>query len=103
MAKGPKKKKKKKSGGEERPLERLLTLTLPLSVALAAKEVSVGEVLQLRPGDVLEFDSPVDDPVSVQIGSKVIADGLVVKSGEKFGLRIHTILSPQETVKLLGA
>lgn len=83
-------------------LDRILRLKLPLSIVLAEKELSVDELLTLRPGDVLEFDKRVDDPLSVLIHSKPIGAGVAVKRGEKFGMRIQKILSPEETVRLLG-
>ena len=87
---------------EQRSLKRLLALRLPLSVVLARKDLCVSDALQLRPGDVLEFEKRVDDPLEVVIHHKTIARGTAVKSGEKFALKIVRILSPEETVRLLG-
>lgn len=83
-------------------LDRILRLKLPLSIVLAEKELSISEVLTLRPGDVLEFDKRVDDPLSIFVHLKPIGTGVAVKRGEKFGMRIQRVLSPEETIRLLG-
>jgi flagellar motor switch protein FliN/FliY len=87
---------------ETRSLDRILALRLPLSVVLAGKDLCVSDVLQLRPGDVLEFEKRVDDPLEVLINQKTIARGTAVKSGERFALKIVRILTAEETVRLLG-
>ena len=83
-------------------LDRLLALKLPFQVVLAEKEVRVEDVLALRPGDVLEFNKHVDDPLQVTVGRRPVGTGVAVKSGENFGMRIHKILSPEETIRMLG-
>lgn len=83
-------------------LERILALDLMMTVMLAEKEVYLRDVLELRMGDVLEFEKGVDDPLHVAVNNKPIGSGMAVKWGEKFGLRVQKILSPEETVRLLG-
>lgn len=84
-------------------VERILSLQLPVSVVLAERGMPLEEVLRLRPGDVLEFSKRVDDPLAVVVNRKVIATGAAIKSGEKFGLRIQRILTPEETVRAMGS
>ena len=83
-------------------LDRILKLKLPISIVLAEKDLSVADLLKMRPGDVLEFDKRVDDPLSVRVHVNPIGTGVAVKRGEKFGMRIQKILSPEETIRLLG-
>lgn len=84
-------------------VERVLALHLPVSVVLAERDMQLEEILRLRPGDVLEFNKRVDDPLAVVINRKTIAHGTAVKSGEKFGLRLQRILTPEETVRAMGS
>jgi flagellar motor switch protein FliN/FliY len=83
-------------------VRRILKLRLPVSVVLAEKPVRVEDVLSMRPGDVLEFEKRVDDPLELVINQKPIANGVAVKSGEKFGVRVARVLGPQEKVRAMG-
>ncbi len=72
-------------------LDHLLALALPGSVLLAEKTVPVREAAGLRVGDVLRFDRPADRPLELQVGRRRVGRGVVVRVGDRFGLRITEV------------
>ena len=98
--KGGKGEKSVKSGGG---LEQMLALQITSTVVLSEKTLKFKEVLTLRPGDILEFSKGVNEPLDLEVGASMVARGVAVKMGEKFGLQIAEICDPRERVRALGA
>lgn len=74
----------------------LLRIRVPVKVTLATKRQSIGRVLELAPGAILHFGKSCDEPLTLSIGSRPVAVGETVKIGEKFGLRITSMVMPEE-------
>jgi flagellar motor switch protein FliM len=72
----------------------LLGTPVKASAILARKTVKVKEVLSLRPGDLVEFPHPADRPLVLKVANREFAEGVCVRRGERFGLRISGILPP---------
>ena len=66
----------------------LLQIRVPIQVTLASQRKSVQEIVELGPGSIVKFDKTCGEPLELCIGSRTIAEGEVVKVGDKFGLRI---------------
>lgn len=66
----------------------LLRVRVPLQVTLASQRKSIHEIVELGPGSIVKFDKTCDEPLQLTIGNTPIAQGEVVKVGDKFGLRI---------------
>jgi flagellar motor switch/type III secretory pathway protein FliN len=80
----------------------LLRIQVPVLVTLATSEHSVSRVLELGPGTLLHFKKPCDEPLSLSIGNCEVAVGEAVKVGEKFGLRITSMVLPKEKFEPLA-
>lgn len=76
--------------------QSLLCVQVPLVVTLARTRMVVDNVLKLVPGVMIQFDKSCESPLTLEIGDKQIAEGDVVKVGDKFGLRISSILPAAE-------
>ncbi len=74
----------------------LLRIQVPVIVTLATTRKAVNNVLGLAPGTILQFSKPCDDPLLLSVGGCDVAVGETVKVGEKFGLRITSMLMPAE-------
>jgi len=74
----------------------LLRIQVPVVASLATTRQPVGRVLELAPGTILHFNKPCDDPLSLHVGSCEVAVGETVKVGEKFGLKISSMVLPKE-------
>lgn len=74
----------------------LLRIQVPVVVTLATTRQPVSRVLDLAPGTILHFGKPCDDPLTVSVGRCDVAVGETVKVGDKFGLRITSMVMPEE-------
>ncbi len=73
-----------------------LRVRVPVVVVLARQSMRIEQVVQLVPGVLIQFDKPCDSPMVVEVGNQAIAEGEIVKTGDKFGIRIGNILKPSE-------
>lgn len=83
-------------------VEHILNMDLVGVVVLAERPMRVEDVLNLRPGSIIEFPKSAEDLLEFQVNSRRIARGITVKDGEKFGLEIREIGTVQDTVRALG-
>lgn len=72
----------------------LLQVELDASVSFGSRELALKELLDLGPGDVVELDRHVTDPVDLIIGDKIVARGEVVLVNGNFGLRVTEVAEP---------
>lgn len=80
----------------------LLRIQVPVMVTLATKRQTVGEILQIGPGSILQFEKPCDEALDMEVGDQKIAQGEAVKIGDRFGLRISSIVLPEERFEAVG-
>jgi flagellar motor switch/type III secretory pathway protein FliN len=80
----------------------LLRISVPVHVTLASTRQPVSRVLDLAPGTILHFSKPCDDPLIVSVGDCDVAVGETVKVGDKFGLRITSMVMPEEKFEAVG-
>lgn len=81
---------------------RVLRTEVPLIVTLASKQESAGKVLQIGIGSILEFDQSCDAPLQFSVNNLPIGFGEAVKIGDHFGLRVTSVLSPEERIERMG-
>lgn len=66
-------------------------LPVRVEAILGAANVKVGELSNLKPGDVLPLENLLGDPVSLRLNGKTIAYGELVSMGDNFAIRIQAI------------
>jgi len=71
--------------------QRLFKLKVVVRVRLAERRMSVGDILQLANGAILEFDTPVHSELKLLVNNKCVGTGEAVKVGENFGLRVRHV------------
>jgi flagellar motor switch protein FliN len=93
-------------GDFERPRIRnvgvLLQLPVEVAVELGSTEMSLGELLRLGPGSVIELGSKVDEPLQVIVNGKKIGEGEAVMVKRHFGIRMLSVLSRADHVQQLS-
>ncbi len=82
-------------------IESLQDITLTVSLELGHRLLRVQELLELVPGRIVKLDRLAGEPVDLIINGKSIAKGEVAVIDENFAVRIVTLLSPEERLKLL--
>jgi flagellar motor switch protein FliN/FliY len=58
--------------------------------------MSLQRILQIGPGSIVPLDKSCEDPLTLQVGKHDLAVGEAVKVGDKFGIRINSMVMPQE-------
>lgn len=74
----------------------LLKIRIPVVVTLAQKRLPLGRILEWGPGALIPFDKSCEELLELSAGGHPIALGEAVKVGDKFGLRISSMLLPGE-------
>ncbi|MBB6091180.1 flagellar motor switch protein FliN/FliY [Povalibacter uvarum] len=69
-------------------LPLLGSVRVRVTVRVGAAQLSVAELLELKPGSTLTLDRHADAPLDVLVDGGVVARGVLVAVGEHFGLRI---------------
>jgi flagellar motor switch protein FliN/FliY len=83
-------------------IELLMDVALEVSVELGRSHMSIGEILALRTGSVIELDKLAGEPVDVSVNGTLIARGEVVVVDEKFGVRITEVVSKARRLATVG-
>ena len=83
----------------ERGVELLLDVELEASLRFGSKEMPLSEVLELGPGDVVQLERHVSDPVDLIVGDKIVARGEVVLVSGNFGLRVTEVAAPRKRLE----
>jgi len=81
---------------QARSLAALRQLCLQVDVRLGSAEITIGELLELQPGDALALERRLDEPVELIVGEQVIAQGELVAVEEQLGVRITKIVAQPE-------
>ncbi|HXE06833.1 MAG TPA: FliM/FliN family flagellar motor switch protein [Acidobacteriaceae bacterium] len=77
------------------PHSLLLDIELAATLRFGSRELPLKQILELGPGDVLELDRQVSDPVDLVVGDKIIARGEVVIAEGNFALLVTEVAEPQ--------
>lgn len=80
-------------------IELLLDVELDASLRFGCREMPLGEILDLGPGDVVQLDRQVTDPVDLIVGDKIVARGEVVLVNGNFGLRVLEVAEPRKRLE----
>ncbi len=83
-------------------IQRILALEVPVIVQIGERSLSVGEVMSLTPGSIIEMPKSCDDELDLCINNKVLGAGVAVKVGENFGIRLTYLGNLEERVEGLG-
>jgi flagellar motor switch protein FliN len=79
----------------EAKLDVVLDMEMEAALHFGTSEVLLKDVLALGPGEVVELDRQVGEPVDLVVGDRIVARGDVVVVKGNFALRITEIASPQ--------
>jgi flagellar motor switch protein FliN/FliY len=80
-------------------IELLLDVELEATLRFGCREMPLGELLDLGPGDVVQLDRHVADPVDLIVGDKIVARGEVVLVNGNFGLRVTEVAAPKKRLE----
>ncbi len=76
--------------------QSLLRISVPVMVTLAEKRQPLSQVLELSPGAIIQFDKSCEEMLDLSVAGLKVAAGEAVKVGDKFGLKITSVVLPEE-------
>lgn len=85
--------------GNATPLENLLDVSVSVTAELGRATTSIGEILKLNVGSVVELERLVSDPVDLVAQGIRLARGEVVIVEDRFAIRIREIVDQKATVR----
>jgi flagellar motor switch protein FliN/FliY len=77
-------------------LDRLFDVTVTVTAELGRTTRSIGDILKLSLGSVLELDRLVSEPVDLMVQGVRLARGEVVVVDDRFAIRIKEIADPKK-------
>ena len=83
-------------------MDMVLDIPVRLSVELGRTKIAIKDILQLKPGSVVELDTLAVDLVDVLVNGHLIAQGEIVVSNDKFGIRLIDVVTAAERLKRLS-
>ncbi len=81
------------SSAREAVLERVGSISLPVSVWLCRRRMSLGEFVALGPGSFIPFQTPCDQPLELRVEGTMIAEGEAVRHGSRLGVRLNRFVA----------
>ena len=76
-------------------LDIVLDVPVTVSLEVGKATMSVGELIRLGQGAVVELDRAVGEPLDVMVNGALVAHGEIVLVNEKFGIRLTSVVSPE--------
>lgn len=83
-------------------LQRIKRLQVALTVQLARRTLPISKIRGLAVGSIIEFEKAVEEPLEVLIRGQPIGQGVCVKIGENFGVRISSICGKRQRLETLA-
>ena len=83
-------------------IRRILGLSVPVTVALAERDMPIKSILSLTVGSIIEFSIPFDADLTLRVANQPIGRGQAVKVGENFGVRMTAINDLHERIEALA-
>ncbi len=85
-----------KPEGANPNIEVILDVPVTLSLEVGRTEMSVGKLLRLSQGAVVELDRNAGEPLDVMVNGALVAHGEIVVVNDKFGIRLIDVINPAE-------
>ena len=82
-----------------RDVGMIMDLPVKVMVELGRTKMSIGELLALHKGSVIELNVHAGDPLDLVVNGCLIAQGEVVIVNDRYGIRLTDIISPSERIR----
>ena len=83
-------------------LKLLLDMPLTMKFEVGRAKMSISNLLSLGQGSVLDLHRLVGEDLDILVNGKLVAQGEVVISNEKFCAKITNVIAPEERVKKMA-
>lgn len=76
-------------------LEAVFDVPVSVSAVLGRTKIDVGELMNMKPGTVLELDRRVGEAIDIYVNDRLVARGEVVLVEEKLGVTMTEIIKSE--------
>ena len=83
-------------------MDNLLDISVEISVEIGRTKMSIGELISLSKGSIVELNRLAGESVDVYVNEKLLGKGEIVVVNERLGVRVTEIITPKEMVQKLG-
>jgi flagellar motor switch protein FliN len=83
-------------------LDLILDFEVPISVRFGKREMTLGDILKLGSGALIELDKSADEPVELLVNQSLLAKGEVVVADGHYAIRITQVESPADRIRSLA-
>ena len=84
-----------------RALDFVLDIPLVITVEVGRNKMTIGDLLNLGPGSIVELTKMAGEPLEIFVNNKLVARGEAVIVNEKFGVRLTDVISKTERIESL--
>ncbi|WP_022670932.1 flagellar motor switch protein FliN [Hippea alviniae] len=83
-------------------LDLIMDIDLEVKIRIGEKYMLIKDILDLKDGSIIELEKNIEEPMDILVNGKVVAKGVVVVVGGRFGVKITHIETKEERIKSLG-
>ena len=83
-------------------LDSLLDVPIDISVEIGRTKMTIGELLSLSKGSIVELKKTAGDAVDIYVNGKLLGKGELIVVNERLGVRVAKIVAPVERVQKLA-
>ena len=83
------------SQNSSRSINFLLDIPLELTVEVGRRMMTMGELIDLLPGTIVELDRPAGEQLDILANGKLVARGEAVVVGDRYGIRILEVVGDE--------
>lgn len=80
-------------------LNMLMDIPVTVSMELGRTRLSIKELLSLNAGAVIELQRLASEPMEILVNGTLVAHGEAVRVGERYGVRLTSVVSTGERIK----
>ncbi len=80
----------------------IMDIPVTVSMELGRTRISIRELLSLNPGAVIELKRLASDPMEILVNGTLVAHGEAVRVGERYGVRLTSVVSAADRLKQVG-
>lgn len=74
-------------------IDVILDVPVTLSLEVGRAQMSVGNLLRLSQGSIVELDRAAGEPLDVLVNGALVAHGEIVVVNDKFGIRLTDVVT----------
>lgn len=80
-------------------LDMIMDIPVTLSMELGRTKISIKELLEMKAGSIIELQRTASEPMEIHVNGTLVAMGEAVTVGDKYGVRLTSVVSASERLE----